>query len=78
MIRDEREDWDSGDKITEKVNLFSIGPALGCEYFFGTHFSFGGELGLKYTSYNYKDREPEDKGQSHLTTDTGLILRFYF
>jgi hypothetical protein len=76
--KSERKDWNTDAKRTDKSNLFAIGPGVGCEYFFGKHFSIGGEINLKYSSYKEKDQDREDKGTAVLTTDTGLILRFYF
>jgi hypothetical protein len=48
--------------------------------FFGEHFSFGGELGLKYMKIKSKDRQYSDQDTEldYFTTDSGLLLRFYF
>ena len=75
--KDETEDW-QGEKKDKTLKIFSIGPAIGCEYLFGAHFSLGGDISLKYTSCKEQDTDPEDEGQHYLSTDTGLILRFYF
>lgn len=78
--------WDdaygyNGSKTSYKTNRLTIGPAIGCEYYLGDNFSFGGELVLKYGSLkttqepnpsNYKDKE-----SNYFTTDTGLFIRFY-
>jgi len=69
MIRDQYEDWTSNRIETDKYNFFSVGPALGCEYFFASHFSFGGQISLKYTN---------SKELVFFTTDTGILVRFYF
>lgn len=79
-ISNEYIDWNTNDKMTEKVNRITVGPTIGAEYFFGRHFSFGGEIGLKYMSLTSKDSQYGDSevNQSYLTTDSGLLLRFYF
>jgi len=74
-------DWNTGDKNTEKINRISIGPAIGAEYFFGKHFSFGGEIALKYMNLKSTDGQNnngEDSEQAYFSTDSGLLLRFYF
>lgn len=37
-------------KTSNKTNRLSIGPAIGCEYYLGENFAFGGEAGLKYAT----------------------------
>jgi hypothetical protein len=65
--------WDTG--TTDKRNQFIAGPAIGCEYFFGQHFSFGGLLG--FSTLLYKEVDGDDD-ISIYSTDADLILRFYF
>ena len=79
-ISNEYYEWNSGNKQTEKIDRFSIGPAIGAEFFFGQHFSIGGEIGLKYMYLNtkYSQYNDEDNKQDYITTDSGLLLRFYF
>ena len=80
-ISNEYNDWYTDDKETEKINKISIGPAIGAEFFLGQHFSFGGEIGLKYMNFNTKySKYNNDKTvkQDYITTDSGLLLRFYF
>jgi hypothetical protein len=68
--------------ISHATNRFSIGPAIGCEYFLGDNFTFGGEVAIKYASLettespkasNYKAVD-----SNYFTTDAGLFVRFYF
>lgn len=70
----------SPEKFTEKTNRITIGPSFGAEYFFGEHFSFGGEIGLKFMKINTNIeelQESEEKAEN-ITTDSGLLIRFYF
>lgn len=66
---------------TETTNRFIIGPAIGCEYYLGDNFSFGGEFALKYGSLKtVEDPEPvdyKDEKSYYITTDSGLFIRFY-
>ncbi len=66
---------------TEKTNRISIGPAIGAEFFFGKHFSIGGEVGIKYMNFDTKNTRytnEENTKQDYISTDTGLLCRFYF
>lgn len=74
FIRDSR----TSITTTREENLFTVGPAIGCEYFFGQHFSLGGLLSLSTYLYKEVDQDPADKGESVYSTDADLILRFYF
>jgi len=71
-----------GSKVTDETNRFSVGPALGAEYFLGEKFSFGGEIGLKsVSSKSTKVPKPtgyQDEELSSFATDTGLFIRLYF
>lgn len=67
-------------KGTEKTIRLEIGPAFGAEYFFGSHFSFGGEVGLrkmniktKGESYSLSTHE-----RNYIASNMGILLRFYF
>ncbi len=85
-ITEEREYSGSGysEKNTTKTKRFMFAPTLGAEYFLGKHFSFGGEFALKnysstssYTNSNNSPPSDENKNK-YFSTDTGLLLRFYF
>jgi hypothetical protein len=80
-ISSEYNDWNTGAKQTEKINRLSVGPAIGAEFFLGEHFSFGGEIGIKYMNLKSKDSQygdDSDMEQDYITTDSGLLVRFYF
>jgi hypothetical protein len=79
-ISNEYNDYNTGDIATEKTNRIAIGPAIGAEYYFGEHFSIGGEIGFKYMTLNTKDSQFSDGEvkQDFIATDSGLLLRFYF
>lgn len=70
----------------DKTKRFMVGPAVGAEFFFGKHFSFGGEVALKNYSSNTESTDtnnptpnPDEENKSNFfTTETGLLLRFYF
>lgn len=84
FIKNEYDDWNNpGFKIEEKTNRLSIGPAIGVEFYFGSHFSFGGEIGIKSITNKTKNAQISTTGngtveESYFVTDTGLLLRFYF
>ena len=63
-------------------NRILAGPALGCEYYLGENFAFGGELALKYgllkSTIDPKPTGYKDGESTYFTTDTGLFIRFYF
>lgn len=64
---------------TTKVNFFTLGPALGCEYFLANQITLGGELGVKYGTISSDDNDTSNSEEENsLWTDTGLFLRFYF
>ncbi|MCB2196464.1 MAG: hypothetical protein KQH79_11440 [Bacteroidetes bacterium] len=64
---------------TRETEKIIIGPTLGCEYFFGNHFSVGGELGAKFIHFNTTlDPGGSSDSNSYLSSDAGLLLRFYF
>jgi hypothetical protein len=62
------------------TDRLAIGPVVGSEYFFGNHFSFGGEVGIKMIKLKTENAQYSgDNGEmNYLTTDTGLFIRFYF
>lgn len=65
-------------KQTENTDGISIGPAVGVEYFFGQHFSIGGEVALKYINYKSSNIQyGSDSELDNYITESGLILRFY-
>ena len=60
-----------------------VGPVVGAEYFLGKHFSFGGEIALKnYSSKNkFEYSDPDNNFEttgSLFSTESGLLIRFYF
>ena len=59
-----------------------IGLAIGSEYYIGTNFSIGGEIGLKGMALKTKadsDVADYEAEKIHrLLTDVGLFVRFYF
>ncbi|HEY3371572.1 MAG TPA: hypothetical protein VGK10_12020 [Prolixibacteraceae bacterium] len=64
-----------------KVNFFTIGPAIGCEYFLVNQITLGGEIGVKYGTKSPDDKDSQlsdNEDETSLWTDTGLFLRFYF
>ena len=70
------------DEVTYSTKTIMLGPAIVMEYFFGEHFSFGGELGLKYSKREYR-RDPKladyhEDNVLYWYTETGIRLRFYF
>ena len=73
----------SVDTSTSETKRFMFGPTIGAEYFLGKHFSFGGEFSLKKYNLNTTrtssyDPTPVDSGGDSFSTETGLLLRFYF
>ena len=58
----------------------SFAPVLGIEYYFFKSFSFGGEIGLKYTDTKYTSTSSPSSidGTKIFGTDTGLLMRYYF
>ena len=74
----EYKDWEDN-KETEKMTRIAIGPAIGMEFFFGKHFSFGGEMALKFMRLKSKDSQydEEEMKENYISTDSGLVLRFY-
>ncbi len=71
-----------GSDFTARTNRYTIGPALGCEYFLGENFTFGGELGLRYSTLKtiaeYYSIENKTQENNYFGTETGLFIRFYF
>lgn len=85
-IKEEMEYTSNGfsDFSKTETKRFMFAPTLGAEYFLGKHFSFGGEFALKNysskssnTSTNNPAPSDENKNK-FFSTDTGLLLRFYF
>ena len=77
-------DFNVDEKYTRKTKRFSVGPVLGAEYFIGHHFSFGGEIALKNYSNKIEETSTSDpnpsgeQSNSFFSTETSLMLRFYF
>ena len=65
-------------KVENKTSLFGFGPALGGEYLFGKHFSFGGKLALLFSSRKYDPQNDSVSKSSSTYTSTSLQARFYF
>ena len=67
---------------TEKffIKTTSLGPVLGAEYFLGNNFSFGGEVNLMYVKGTDGDtiNPANDQVDTVISTNSGLLLRFYF
>jgi hypothetical protein len=65
---------------TEKTNRLEVGPALGAEYFFGSHFSFGGEIGLRkmFIKTNGQQYNGSTNKKDYFASNMGVLLRFYF
>ena len=63
--------------VTVKSTRISVGPIAGVEHFFSPHFSFGGELGLRYIMLR-DDRSDDDSEPNVFMTESGLFVRFYF
>lgn len=79
-ISSEYFDWDTFAKETMKVDRFSIGPTIGAEYFFGDHFSIGGEINLIYRDIKTTNSQYsfDNENSDFVSIETGLLLRFYF
>jgi hypothetical protein len=71
-----------GETQTDKYSDIKIGPALGFEYLFTKNFSFGGEIGLRYSSMKDVNQRPGVEDQTTKSTmfnfDTGLFIRLFF
>ncbi|MCD4729748.1 MAG: porin family protein [Bacteroidales bacterium] len=80
QINEEYKSWQTEDKYTDKSVRTTFAPAIGAEYFFGKHFSLGAEIALKYSNLKTKYGNPdnEDRKRTYFSTDTGVLLRFYF
>lgn len=67
-------------KGTEKTIRLEIGPAFGAEYYFGSHFSFGGEIGLRKMNIKTKGEaySVSTHERSYIASNMGILLRFYF
>lgn len=79
-IQTSKEMYANGNETT-KVNFFTLGPAIGCEYFLANQVALGGEFGIKYGTISTDEEDsqfPDDEDENSLWTDTGLFLRFYF
>ena len=65
--------------IKPKSNTYIFGPVIGGEYFLGTNFTIGAEIGLKYFKLksNYSNSTYEDVNSSNFLISYGLFIRFY-
>lgn len=81
-----QKEWISGSTFignlieTNKYYRYGVGPVIGAEFFFGQHFSFGGNLHIGY--YELKQTDGDDtygfQHESVIVTNSGLVMRFYF
>jgi hypothetical protein len=82
IIKDGNSYTYNGTTTTSTTNRVTIGPAMGCEYYLGDNFAFGGEIALKYaslkTSIDPNPANTKEQESNYFTTDTGLFIRFYF
>ena len=62
---------------SEPISTIKLGPAIGVEYYFGNHFSIGGEISIQLNTYK-EDDYIDFFDEYIINTNTGLILRFYF
>ncbi|MGE5395624.1 MAG: outer membrane beta-barrel protein [Candidatus Saccharibacteria bacterium] len=83
-IQTQKQIYSSGNSTTT-VNIFTLGPALGCEYYLSDQVALGGEFAVKFAtlSNGYKvngqeNGNSDEDDKKYLWTDTGLFLRFYF
>jgi len=63
----------------ESKTDFFIGPAVGGEYMFNDHFSFGGEINVNYISIGQYDSDNSDYdiSQSAISTRGIIYVRWY-
>lgn len=69
----------SKDELVSKQLL--VGIVIGGEYLFSNHFSFGGEIGFKRSTYHSNTETGHNHNEdttTYLLTDSGLFVRFYF
>jgi hypothetical protein len=64
-------------KEENKVNYNTYGLLFGGEYFLGDHFSVGAEAGYQTTT-GKPDENPDDLKGTFNSTETNLLMRFYF
>lgn len=78
----EREyETDGGREYNYSRTGYRIAPTLGFEYFFTPHLSLGGEAEFYYESLDGEeddDRDSIDVDETVFSTDSRLVLRFYF
>lgn len=70
-------DFEDRDESTSATD-FSIGPAVGGEYYFNNHFSIGVEARFTYVNVGSPDNAPDDFSASRLRTSGVATLRFHF
>ncbi len=69
----------NGDKEDDSRTDFSIGPALGGEYFFSDHLSLGGEAQLNYIFVGQWDYDDDiDRSESIISNRALLFVRWYY
>ena len=80
MIKWDEEGYNGN--VTHSVNRLMIGPAIGCEYYLVDNFSVGAEISIKYaelkTNVTPSSYINTDEGDYYFTTDTGVLIHFYF
>jgi len=63
---------------SDSATDFSIGPAVGGEYYFSDHFSISVEARFLYVDVGTPDDAPDDFSASRLRTSGVAFLRFHF
>jgi hypothetical protein len=72
-------DESNGDKDDDSRTDFSIGPALGGEYFFSDHLSLGGEAQLNYIFVGQWDYDDDiDRSESLIANRALFFVRWYY
>ena len=68
-----------GLSVSNEVTIpgFFVAPTVGGEYFLSENLSLGGEVQVKYTSWDSSERLENVSGTS-TSTHGALVLRFYF
>lgn len=68
------------EKATNTFSTFSYGLFVGGEYFIGSHFSVGAELGVMNSKIDFESTETtfEKYTANKFMTRTDLLVRFYF
>ena len=65
-------------KMESKTNFNTMGLLVGGEYFLGDHFSVGAEAGYQRTTGKNDESTNDDEKATFSSTETNLLMRFYF